>query len=70
MLEAGERRLEGKVGSTKRWDVFRREQVGQLRLDAGVQKVSLKPNGQFKTALMDLRELRLTPRPPAEPKPR
>ena len=66
-VEAGGSRLEGKVGSTKRWDLFRRETVGQVRLDAGAQKVTLKPNGQFKTALMDLRELRLTPRPPAGP---
>ena len=64
-VEAGQRRLEGKVASSKRWDVYRREKIGEIQLEAGVQKITLKPAGSFKTALMDLRELRLTPRPPA-----
>jgi serine/threonine-protein kinase len=63
VIEAGSHRLEGKVRSTGRWDVYRREKIGEIRLDAGVQKIAVKPNGQFTTALMDLREVRLTPRP-------
>jgi hypothetical protein len=61
VVEAGANRLEAKVPSTKRWDTFRRETVGQIRLEAGAQTMALKPNGQFKTALMDLRDLRLIP---------
>ncbi|HYE21091.1 MAG TPA: family 16 glycoside hydrolase, partial [Tepidisphaeraceae bacterium] len=34
-------RLEGKVESTGRWDVFRRGTVGQIRLEAGEQKIKL-----------------------------
>jgi hypothetical protein len=68
VIEAGANRLEGKVPSTGRWNVYRVTKVGQIQLDAGVQKIALKPNGEFKTALMDLRELRLTPRPQAKPK--
>ena len=60
---AGGQRLEGKVPSTGRWDVFRRVTIGDIRLEAGPQTLAFKPNGQFATALMDLRELRLTPRP-------
>jgi hypothetical protein len=61
VVEAGAHRLEGKVGSTKRWDVYRRAGIGRLQLDAGPQKIAVKANGRFKTALMDLRDLRLTP---------
>jgi hypothetical protein len=61
VLEAGPHRMTGKAESTKRWDTFRIETIGQIQLDAGTQKVTLKPEGKFKGALMDLRELRLTP---------
>ena len=61
VVEAGARRLEGKVPSTGKWNIYRRQKIGQIQLDAGVTKVAFKPNGQFKTALMDLRDLRLTP---------
>ena len=63
VLEAGSQRLEGNVPTTGRWDVYRRLKIGDIRLEAGPQTLAFKPNGQFKTALMDLRELRLTPRP-------
>ena len=62
-LIAGDRKLEGKVPTTTRWDTYRITKVGQIDLAAGPQKVALKPNAQFKSALMDLRELRLTPTP-------
>jgi hypothetical protein len=67
VIEAGSHRLEAKVPSTGRWNVYRIVRLGQIQLDAGPQKVTLKPAGDFKTALMDLRELRLTPRPAAKP---
>jgi hypothetical protein len=61
VLEAGEKRLEGKIPSTKRWDVYRIQKMGQIELSPGAQKIAFKPNGKFPTALMDLRELRLSP---------
>jgi hypothetical protein len=61
VLESGENKLEGKIESTKRWDVYRIAKVGQIKLDEGTQWVKFKPNGNFKGALMDLREVRLTP---------
>jgi hypothetical protein len=62
VLDAGKRRMEGKVQSSGKWNIFRREVIGQIELDAGAQEISLKGNGDFKTALMDMRELRLIPR--------
>ncbi len=67
VLEAGPHRLEGKVPSTGRWDMYRRQRIGEIQLDAGAQRIAFKPNGKFETALMDLRELRLTPRPADKP---
>jgi hypothetical protein len=61
VLEAGSHKLEGKVEGTKRWDLFRLGKIGQIQLDAGTQTVTLKPGVEMKGALMDLRELRLTP---------
>jgi hypothetical protein len=62
VLTARNTRLEGKIASTKRWDIYRLEPIGQIDLEAGEQVITLKANGQFKSALMDLRELRLAPR--------
>ena len=42
VIEAGSQRLDGKVESTKRWDVYRIKQVGTITLDAGTQKVRIK----------------------------
>lgn len=61
VLEVGGQRLEGKVESTAGWDAYRREKIGQIQLQAGPQTLVFRPGGQFKTALLDLRELRLVP---------
>ena len=58
---ASDARLEVKVDPIRRWDIYRLDPIGQITLQAGQQKIALKANGQFKSALMDLRELRLTP---------
>lgn len=60
-LVAGNERLEGKVESTVKWNTFRRAKIGQIKLEPGVQTIEFRPNGEFKSALMDLKELRLTP---------
>jgi hypothetical protein len=51
--------LESSVESSGAWDVYRIKKIGQIELDQGEQTITLKPNGSFKAALMDLRELRL-----------
>jgi hypothetical protein len=60
VLEAGGEKFQAKVESSKRWDTYRIEVIGKLKLDAGTQKITMHPVGDFKGALMDLRELRLT----------
>lgn len=59
VLETSNHRLESSVESSGAWDVYRIKKIGQIELDQGVQTITLKPNGSFKSALMDLRELRL-----------
>jgi hypothetical protein len=61
VLEVGGQRLEGKVESTGSRDAYRREKIGQIQLQAGSQTLVFRPGGEFKTALLDLRELRLVP---------
>jgi hypothetical protein len=61
VLESGAHKLEAKVDSTGRWDVYRIKKLGQIELDAGTQTLTLRGAGPFQHALMDLRELRLTP---------
>lgn len=63
-VESGSNRLEAKTQSSERWDTYRIEKIGQIQLEAGEQKVTLKANGQFSNSLMDMRELRLTPAKP------
>jgi hypothetical protein len=62
VIEAGKHRLESRVDSSGAWDVYQIKKIGQIELEGGVQTIVLKPNGSFKTALMDLRELRLVPK--------
>ena len=61
VLEVGGQRLESKVESTAGWDIYRRERIGQVQLQVGPQTLVFRPGGQFKTALLDLRELCLVP---------
>ena len=66
VVEAGPHRLEGKVESTKRWDIYRIKQIGTIQLDAGPQKIAIGAGEGFKHSVMDLRELRLTPAKPGK----
>ena len=61
VVEAGDKKIAGKVPSTGAWNVYRIKNIGRLELAAGPQKITFKAGGDYKTALMDLRELRLTP---------
>jgi hypothetical protein len=61
VMQAGDSKIEGKVPTTGRWDVYKIKHIGKIELAAGQQKVVFRADGDFKTALMDLRELRLTP---------
>ena len=43
------------------WESFKAANIGRIRLETGRQELALKPSGKLGEALMDLRELRLTP---------
>src|SRR5690606_14689977 len=62
ILEAGDAQLKGKVGKSGSWETFKRENIGQIRLEKGYQKVIFKPSENFeKGALLDLRRIKLRP---------
>jgi hypothetical protein len=59
VLEGGEPALHGKVGGTGGWDKYRQVKIGSLTLKAGQQRLTLRPDGKLKGALLDLRGIRL-----------
>jgi putative membrane-bound dehydrogenase-like protein len=62
VLEGTRPGVEGKVAGTGGWDKYRQEKVGTTTLEAGLQRLVLRPSGpKLNGALMDLRGLRLVP---------
>ena len=60
-LSAGAHTLSGRVAPSGGWESFKAANIGRIRLETGRQELALKPSGKLGEALMDLRELRLTP---------
>ena len=61
LFQVGDRNLTGTVEKTGGWDTFRKAKIGRMQLNAGSQRAVFKPNGEFKTALLDLRQIDLVP---------
>jgi putative membrane-bound dehydrogenase-like protein len=61
VIEAGKSRLEGKVASTGNWDTYQNRQVGVIELAEGEQRLTMRPEGAIRGALIDLRGIRLVP---------
>jgi putative membrane-bound dehydrogenase-like protein len=61
VLDGGKEPLRGKVKATGGWDRYRQEKVGTVALAAGTQRLGLRPDGELRRALMDLRGIRLVP---------
>jgi hypothetical protein len=59
MLEGGKARLRGKVKATGGWDKYKQEKIGTIMLAAGTQRLTLRPDGELRRALLDLRGLHL-----------
>ncbi|MFO7904102.1 MAG: family 16 glycoside hydrolase [Planctomycetota bacterium] len=59
LLQAGAQQLKGDVASTGSWGTYNTAKVGQLELEAGTERVVLRPAGQFNTLLMNLRKIKL-----------
>jgi putative heme-binding domain-containing protein len=70
VLEGGKAPLRGTVKATGGWDRYRQEKVGTVTLTAGTQRLTLRPDGELRRALLDLRAIRLVPpgqKPTAQP---
>jgi hypothetical protein len=61
-LEVAGRKLEGRFATTGDWANYRRASFGKLELAAGKQQLTLRPVGEVKSELADLRAIKLTPR--------
>lgn len=63
ILEAGNEKVEGVVEKSGSWETFKTAEIGTIKLEAGEQTITFRPNKEFNTggALLDLRSIQLTP---------
>ncbi|MFO0796469.1 MAG: neutral/alkaline non-lysosomal ceramidase N-terminal domain-containing protein [Gemmataceae bacterium] len=61
VLDGGDAALRGKVASTGGWDRYRTVKLGTLKLPAGAARISVRPDGPVRGALLDLRAIYLVP---------
>ncbi|MET6998473.1 hypothetical protein [Chitinophaga defluvii] len=62
VLTAGGASLKGVVGKSGSWETYVLKPIGRIELKAGRQEIVFRPDADFsKGALLDLRELQLTP---------
>jgi len=66
VIEAGGRQIAFVVPSTSTWDEYREQTIGTLELGAGVQRLVARAGAPPREAVIDLREIRLTPRAAAQ----
>jgi putative heme-binding domain-containing protein len=60
-LTIGDAKLTHKVANTASWELYRRAKIGTLRLAAGRQDTVMRAEGTIRGALIDLKEIQLTP---------
>ena len=60
VVQVGSQSLAGQVEGTGTWDNYRAKSVGTLELPAGVVELVMRGEGPIKSALIDLRGIRLT----------
>jgi putative membrane-bound dehydrogenase-like protein len=53
--------IRGKVATTGGWDQYKLVKLGTVKLPAGVQRITVRPDGLLRSALFDLRTLYLVP---------
>jgi hypothetical protein len=62
VFEAGNKKLEGKIGKTGSWFTYKKEKIGTISLKSGLQKMVFKSNSNSaKGAVLDLRQVVLVP---------
>jgi hypothetical protein len=60
-VEAGGESMSGRVGTTAGWEEYRQAKVGEIALEPGDTRVTVRATPPFKGILMDLRTLKLVP---------
>jgi putative membrane-bound dehydrogenase-like protein len=60
-LAIGDAKLTHKVNGTASWELYRRVKISTLRLAAGRQDAVMRAEGTIRGALIDLKEIQLTP---------
>jgi putative heme-binding domain-containing protein len=63
VIDGGKRPLTHRVEATANWDAYRSVTIGELELEAGVQRLTFRPASRPLPALMDLKSATLTFRP-------
>jgi len=61
VVEVGDQTIGGSVVSTGEWDQYRTREVGVLQLEAGTHELVMRGLGPIKSAMIDLRGIRLYP---------
>jgi putative heme-binding domain-containing protein len=61
LLEVAGQTLTGRVESTGSWDDYRSKSIGEIELPQGASELQIRSAGPIRSALIDLREIRLTP---------
>ena len=61
VLEVAGQRLSATADSTGSWDNYRGKNLGTVKLPVGLTELVVRPSGQVRSALMDLRSIRLVP---------
>lgn len=63
LLQIADQRIEFKVQGTGEWENYRKATIGTLNLEAGEHRLFARSAGPIRSALIDLREIRLVPKP-------
>jgi hypothetical protein len=61
VVEAARSRVDGVVRSSGGYETFHEYSVGSIELEAGVNRIVMRPDGPLRRELADVRSLRLAP---------
>jgi putative heme-binding domain-containing protein len=61
IMEVGTESLTSRIEATANWEDYKQAKIGELKLVAGEQRLTVRAAGAFKGYLMDLRSVRLVP---------
>lgn len=59
-LDGGQQPLTGKVAGTGTWDIYQQTPVGEITLNKGRHRITLRPAEPLKGPLLDLKGIRMT----------